>query len=162
MLSRFSCVQLWMTLGTVAHQASLSMGILQAKILEWIAMPSSKGSSQPRDLIQVSCIAGGLLTVWGTREAQEYWSGNPFSLQRNFSTQELNWVLLHCRQILYQLSRGEVHESESVSYSVLCSSHRKELVIAQTTQPLLSFFCLAEMAFTLPSSLVSSYSSVKI
>ena len=34
---------------TVAHQAPLSMEILQARILEWVAMPSSRGSSQPRD-----------------------------------------------------------------------------------------------------------------
>ena len=32
-----------------AHQASLSMGILQTRILEWIAIPASRGSSQPRD-----------------------------------------------------------------------------------------------------------------
>ena len=37
---------------TVAHQAPLSMGILQARILEWVAMPSSRGSSQPRDWTQ--------------------------------------------------------------------------------------------------------------
>ena len=37
------------TLWTLACQAPLSMGILQARILEWVAMPSSKGSSQPRD-----------------------------------------------------------------------------------------------------------------
>ena len=34
-------------------------GILQARILEWVAVPFSRGSSQPRDRIQVSCIAGG-------------------------------------------------------------------------------------------------------
>ena len=39
-LSRFSCVQLLKTLWTVAHQALLSVGILQARILEWVAMPS--------------------------------------------------------------------------------------------------------------------------
>ena len=33
---------------TIAHQAPLSMGILQARILEWVAMPSSRGSSQLR------------------------------------------------------------------------------------------------------------------
>ena len=38
-----------MTPWTVAHQAPPSMGILQARILEWVAMPSSGGSSQPRD-----------------------------------------------------------------------------------------------------------------
>ena len=47
-------------------------GILQTRILEWVAMPSSRGSSQPRDQTQVSCIADGFLTVWVTREAQLY------------------------------------------------------------------------------------------
>ena len=42
-----SC-RLFATPWTVAHQAPLSMGILQARILEWVAMPSSRGSSQPR------------------------------------------------------------------------------------------------------------------
>ena len=36
-------------------------GILQARILEWLAFPFSRGSSQPRDLTQVSCIAGDFL-----------------------------------------------------------------------------------------------------
>ena len=34
---------------TVARQAAVSMGILQTRILEWVAMPSSRGSSQLRD-----------------------------------------------------------------------------------------------------------------
>ena len=37
-------------------------GILRARILEWVAFPFSKGSSQPRDRIQVSCIAGIFFT----------------------------------------------------------------------------------------------------
>jgi len=37
-------------------------GILQARILEWIAIPFSRGSYQPRDQTQVSCIAGGFFT----------------------------------------------------------------------------------------------------
>ena len=45
------------------------MGILQARILDWIAMPSSRGSSQPRDQTQVSCIVSRFFT-WATREAQ--------------------------------------------------------------------------------------------
>ena len=40
-------------------QAPLSMGILQARILKWVAMSSSRGSSWPRDWTHVSCIAGG-------------------------------------------------------------------------------------------------------
>ena len=50
-------------------------GILQIRILEWVAFSFSRGSSQPRDQTQVSCIAGRLFTIWATREAQEYWSG---------------------------------------------------------------------------------------
>ena len=37
-------------------------GILQARILEWVAFPFSRESSQPRDRTQVSCIAGGFFT----------------------------------------------------------------------------------------------------
>ena len=36
--------------------------VLEARILEWVAVPSSRGSSQPRDRTQVSNIAGGLVT----------------------------------------------------------------------------------------------------
>ena len=38
-------------------------GILQARILEWVAMSSSRGSSQPRDHTQVYHIAGGFFTI---------------------------------------------------------------------------------------------------
>ena len=38
-------------------------GILQARILEWVAMSSSRGSSHARDRTQVSCIAGGFFTI---------------------------------------------------------------------------------------------------
>ena len=44
-------------------------GILQARILKWVAIPFSKGSSQPRDWTQVSRTTGGSFTIWATREA---------------------------------------------------------------------------------------------
>jgi len=44
-------------------------GILQARILEWVAFPFPRGSSQPRDWTQVSHIAVGFFTGWATREA---------------------------------------------------------------------------------------------
>ena len=47
----------------------------QARILEWVAIPFSRGSSQPRDQTQVSHIADGFFTSWATREAHKYWSG---------------------------------------------------------------------------------------
>ena len=43
-------------------------GILQARILQWVAISFSRGSSQLRDQAQVSCIACRLFTVWSTRE----------------------------------------------------------------------------------------------
>ena len=43
-------------------------GIFQARILEWVADPFSKGSS-PKDQTQVSCIAGRFFTSWASREA---------------------------------------------------------------------------------------------
>ena len=55
---------------TIAHQAPLSMGILQAKILEWVGRLSFTGSSQSRDQTQFSSIAGRFFTSWATREAQ--------------------------------------------------------------------------------------------
>ena len=58
-----SCVQLFATPWTVAHQAPLPMQILQARVSEWLAMPSSRESCQPKDGIQVSHIPGGLFTV---------------------------------------------------------------------------------------------------
>ena len=47
-------------------------GILQTRILEWVAFSFSRGSSQPRDQTQVSQIAGRFFISWATREAQEY------------------------------------------------------------------------------------------
>ena len=41
-------------------------GILQARILEWVAFSFSRGSSQPRDSTQVSCIASGFFTSWAS------------------------------------------------------------------------------------------------
>ena len=50
-------------------------GILQARILEWVAMPSSRGSSQPRDWTRVSCAASRslLLSHQGSPSTNIYW-----------------------------------------------------------------------------------------
>ena len=72
-----SRVRLSATPWTAAHLAPLSTGILQARILECVAMSSSRGSSQPRDRTHSSRIAHRFFTIWAPREAQEYWSGQP-------------------------------------------------------------------------------------
>ena len=58
-----SCATLCNPMNYMVH------GILQARILEWVAFPFSRESSQPKDQTQVSCIAGGFFTSWATRKA---------------------------------------------------------------------------------------------
>ena len=79
-------------------------GTLQAKILEWVAFPFSRGSSQPKDQTQVSHIAGGSLPAEPQRKPKNTGVGSLSLLQGLFLTQESNRSLLHCRWILYQLS----------------------------------------------------------
>ena len=52
-----SCLTLWYPIDC-SHQAPLSLRILQARILEWVTVPCSRGSFQPRDQTQISHIAG--------------------------------------------------------------------------------------------------------
>ena len=95
-------------------------GIFQARILEWVAMSFSRGSSRPRNRTRVSCIASTRFTIWATREAitsepqakpKSIGVGSLSLLQQIFPTQELSWGLLHRRQILYQLSYQETQDS---------------------------------------------------
>ena len=80
-------------------------GILQARTLEWVAFPFSRGSSQPRDQTQVSCMAGRyFLPAEPQGKPKNTGVGSLSLLQWIFLTQELNWGFLHCRRILYQLS----------------------------------------------------------
>ena len=67
---------LFATPWTAARQASLSMGFFQAKILEWVVISFSRGSSPPRDQTRVSCTADRLFTVWAPREAQGGWQSS--------------------------------------------------------------------------------------
>ena len=76
--------------------------------MEWVAFPFSRGSSQPRDQTQVSLIAGGSLPAEPQGKPKNTGVGSLSHLQRIFLTQELTQEprgLLHCRQILYQLSQ---------------------------------------------------------
>ena len=61
-----SCLTLCNPMAYTVH------GILQARILEWVAVSFSKGSSQPRDQTQVSHIAVKFFTSWATRSHQKY------------------------------------------------------------------------------------------
>ena len=67
-LGHFSRVRPFVTVWTVASDPYVH-GILQARKLEWVAIPFSRGSSWLRDQAQVSCIAYRFFTVWATMEA---------------------------------------------------------------------------------------------
>ena len=68
----------WIHLESQSESRSVqSMEFSTPEILEQVAFPFSRGSSQPRDWTQVSRIAGVFFTSWATREAWEYWRGQP-------------------------------------------------------------------------------------
>ena len=73
-------------------------GILQARILEWVAISFCRGSSQPRDQTRVSRIAGRCFNLWATREAQYLWQilKSKFSLEIFTIKREIGW---RCTQI---------------------------------------------------------------
>ena len=78
---------------TVVH------GILQARILGWVAFPFSRGSSQPRDQTQVSRIAGRLFTSWATREAL-WMPGRPGKHRYMYQTKYSVYILPKHKYIL--------------------------------------------------------------
>ena len=63
------CPTLWDSMGCSPSGSSVH-GILQARTLEWVTIPFSRGSSRLRVWTQNSCIAGRFFTIWGTREAE--------------------------------------------------------------------------------------------
>ena len=79
-------------------------GILQARTLEWVAFPFSRGSSQPRDKTQVPHITGRSLPAEPQGKPENTGVGSLSLLQRIVPTQELNRGSPDCRQVLYQLS----------------------------------------------------------
>ena len=83
-------------------------GILQARVLEWVALPLSRGSSQPRDWTQVFHIAGRLFTNWAIREA---WWKNPMD------GGAVHWVAKSWKRLSDLLSR--IGEGNTTHYSVL-------------------------------------------
>ena len=70
-LVTYSCPTLCNTMDSSPPSSSVH-GILQARIMEWLAIPFSRGSSQPRDWTQVSCITGRFFTIWATWKSLNY------------------------------------------------------------------------------------------
>ena len=99
-----SHVQLFGTPWTGAHQAPLSMRILQAGILEWVAMLSSRDLLNPRIEPRSPALQAHSLPFELPEKSKNIGVGSLSLLQGIFPTQESNRSLLHCRRILYQLS----------------------------------------------------------
>ena len=80
---------------SVACLASLSTEILQARILDWVAMPSSRGSSQLKDCTQVSFIAGGFFTIWAIIKNNTYlkdWAGKAMAPHSSILAWKIPWT----------------------------------------------------------------------
>ena len=117
-LSQTTYFKIWVTLKVKVKWKLLSRvwlcviprivvhGIFQARILEWVAFPFSRGSSQPRDGTQGwnSALPADSLPAEPQEKPKNNGVGSLSLLQGIFPTQELNRGLLLCRQILYQLS----------------------------------------------------------
>ena len=65
---------------TLCDPMDLVHGILQARILEWVAFPFSRGSSQSRDRTQISHLQGWFFTSWATRKPKNTGSPSPGDL----------------------------------------------------------------------------------
>ena len=65
---KLSRVRLFATPMDCSLPGSSVHGIFQARVLDWVAISFSRGSSWPRDQTQVSCIVGRCFTIWATRE----------------------------------------------------------------------------------------------
>ena len=89
------CPTLWDSMHCSLPGSSLPR-ILQARILEWVAIPFSRGSSQLRDQTQVSCITGGFFTVWPAGKPSESYLNPTTSHQVT-----LNELLNFCRLYLF-------------------------------------------------------------
>ena len=102
-----------------------SHGNYPARVLEWVAMPFSRESSQTRDRTQLSCIAGGFFTIWATREALFI---NPLSHSNPRGIQ----ILVHCRcsnlrfrqmnDMARNWSSGDSHSGLSGNIAMLLTS----------------------------------------
>ena len=104
LLKSLSCIQIFVTPWTIVHEAPLSIGILQARILERIAI-TPPGDLPNSGIESMSpALQADSLPSEPPGKPKSTGVGNLSLLQGNVPTQELNRGLLQCRQILYHLS----------------------------------------------------------
>ena len=96
--------------------------ILQARVLEWVAFPFSKNLSIPGIESRSSTLQVDSLPAEPQGKPRNTGVGSLSLLQWIFLTQELNWGLLYCRWILYQLSYQGSWFSFIFSFAIWCFS----------------------------------------
>ena len=134
------------------HMSCIVHGILQARILEWVAFPFSRGSSQPRDQTQVSCTASGFFTSQATREAQDHWSGQPTPSPAELPDPGIKPGSPVLQAIHYQLSYQKSHYKQT--YTNLKHNHYTK-IYTQEKQHMQMFYlvCFTKLSRNrLPSS----------
>ena len=112
-------------------------GILQARILEWVSISFSRGSSQPRNWTWVSCIAGRFFTNWAMREAH---------IHTHTYICKILFMLLLC----FKLSTTFYSSEDKVQNSLLLFSHS---VVSNSVTPWTAA-CQASLSFTTSQSLL--------
>ena len=107
-------------------------GILQARILEPVAVPFSRGSSQPRDQTQISALQADSLPAELPGKPKNTGVGSLSLLQQIFPTQESKRGLcLHCRQILYRLiHQGSPRILKWVTYPVSRGTSQPSIIFS--------------------------------
>ena len=113
-----SCPTLFSTPRIVTFHAPLSMGILQTRILEWVAFHSPGNHSNPEIKPRSPTLQEDSLSSEPPWKPKNTGVGSLSLLQGNFLTQELNWGLLNHRQILYQLSYPGSPQKKSKTYQI--------------------------------------------
>ena len=108
-------------------------GILQVRILEWVAFLFSRGSSQTRDRTQVSHIAGRFFTSWATRGSQGYWSGYPILSPVDLPDPEIEAgsPALQADSLLFYWAIREV---------ILCGGRKNRECIHHPHSPVVKYF----------------------
>ena len=96
-------------------------GILQARILDWVAVPFSRGSCWPMDRTQVSHIAGELFTSWATREAHLY--------VRTLHIDVRQKPTQHCKAIILRLQLKKKINPKDVMYRLVSVTNNTVLCI---------------------------------
>ena len=122
----------WRMPGSSVHR------LLQARMLEWVAIPFSRGSSQPRNWTQVSYIAGRFFTTWATREAQFLYSVQSLNRVQLFATP---WIAARQASLSITNSRSSLRLTSIES--VMPSSHLflcRPLLLLPTIPPSIRVF----------------------